>query len=875
MIGNRTALGTVPMLERDGCISALETVFAKVRVTGGQAVLIRGEAGIGKSTVIESFIASLPDETRTALALCDPLQTPRPLGAVRDLDTALSHRSRPLLDDAELFEGFLHRLQQRDHPIVLVIEDLHWVDQRSLDWIQYIARRLSQLQVLLIGSYRDDEARPDHPLRSALGAIPASRKTQITLAPLSLDAVRRLGTHNRLSAEALRDITGGNPFYLTEVLNHPADDRIVPASVADAVNARLNALPAPLCRFLETVSCCPGTIPFDQLRKMEDGPQHCDSAVARKLLVPVGSNVKFRHELARLAVYDRMQPAARRDAHAFFLDNLTAQSPEDASIDRIIHHALGAHRTDLLLSYAPRAATEAANLGAHREAAEYLALVLPNLDGQPKAFAAEMYETWAYEAGLALSINDEVIAARSQAVALWREVGDAERVGENLRWLSRLHWYRGEAETATRYIHEAIAVLDNQDASPAKAKAFALRAQFHMLQDQMAEAIEWGEKALALAAEVGEREITAHALNTIGSARMFRGDAMGEAQLRESLDISRAHGFHEQAARVYTNLSECLVEARALEAASELLEEGIAFDTAHDLDSWTYYLIGRKAHLLFEMDRYSEAITVAEDVLGRDNQTLLMRMPAIIIRARAHLRTGHPDAVQHLQDALADARKINEPQYLTTVNVALIEVAVLHLDPTVARDALDWLRKLDPDQISPRKRGEALFWSRLAGEDIAGLDCDILPAGFRLMAKGDFGNAQSAFDAEQSRYLALWSRAFTGSRKAIADADAAFRDMGVRAARAALRRHFDGVLGPLRQTVKRDSKPHPYGLTRAELKVLRHVVDGKSNSAIAGDLGRSRRTVENHVASILSKLRCRNRVDVVLRCQSEPWILPT
>lgn len=862
------------MLERDDGLKTFETLLSQVPVTGGQALFVCGDAGIGKSTLIEHALQSLPSYTRSALALCDPLQTPRPLGAVRDLEAALNRRRRPVNDDMDLFDGFLLQLQEAGQTVILVIEDLHWVDQRSLDWIQFIGRRLSQLPLLLVCSYRDDEVGPEHPLRGALAAIPPGRKTQIDLAPLTLDAVRQLSRHETLSPDELREITGGNPFYLTEVLNNAPGEQIVPRTVSDAVNARLNTLPPPLCRFLETVSCCPGSIPFEAIRGLQEGPAHCDAAVARKLLVPAGPDFKFRHELARLAVYARMQPAAARAAHEVFLDHILASStPPDEALDRLVHHASGAHRSDLLLVHAPRAADEAARLGAHKEAAAYLALVLPLLDGQPAGFAAEICETWAYEAGLSLAIDDEVIAARNRAVALWQEVGDTERVGENLRWLSRLHWYRGEADTARRYIEEAIALLDAEDASPAKAKAYALRAQFHMLQDQMPEAISWGEQALALAGEVGETEITAHALNTIGSARMFRGDATGETQLRESLAVARTHGFHEQAARVYTNLSECLVESRALEDAADLLEEGIAFDTAHDLDSWTYYLIGRKAHLLFEMDRYGDALTLAEDVLARENQTLLMKMPAMIIRARARLRLGKTGASEDLTMVLADAEKVGEPQYLAALHLALIEAAVLAHDRDRAAGSLDWLTRINPDQLSPRKRGEALFWSIVAGTPPGALASENLPEPFQRMAMQDFAGAAEAFEAEQSEYLAIWARACTGSAKAIREADAAFCRLEAKAARETLRARFTVALGKLERGTNRSAGKHPYGLTPAELKVLRHVVEGMTNAAIADHLGRSRRTVENHVATILDKLRCRNRVDVVLRCQSEPWIL--
>lgn len=862
------------LLERDDPLAICHAALTGIAHKGGHAIFVAGEAGIGKSALLECFAQGLPKDQPRAMAICDPLDTPRPMGAVRDLDAMLSEDRRLLPSERDLFDGFLRTLQGARGPVVLMIEDLHWADQRSLDWVQFIGRRLSQLPVLLIASFRDDEIDPGHALHSALGAIPAQRKTRIDLAPLSVDAIRQLGGDHPQSAADLREITGGNPFYLTEIMNHDTRLAALPVSVADAVNARLNGLSEAQCRFLETLSCCPGAIPFDWIRQLEDGPAHCDVAVQRRFLILAGDDIKFRHELLRLAVYQRLPPAACRAAHGVFLDLLLRDGTGDDMLGHVVHHATGAHRNDVLLREAPRAAAVAARLGAHREAARYLGHLLPLLPDQPADIAAELYESWAYEAGLALRIDEDVIAAREQAVSLWRKVGDTERVGENLRWLSRMHWYRGEAEIAQRYVREAIAELEGRTASPARARAYALRAQFHMLQDQMPEAITWGEEARAMAGTIGDDETFAHALNTIGSARMFRGDATGEGLLRESLAISLERGLDEQAARVYTNLSECLVEARDLQAAADLLEEGIAFDTAHDLDAWTFYLIGRKAHLFFEMDRYGDALQIAEEVLTREGQTLVMRMPALIVRARTRLRLDLPDAITTLRETLEEAGKIDEPQYLSTLHIALIEAAVLSHEPDLADEAVGWLERLGPDHLSPRKRGEAVFWSRLADRPVAALSQAPLPDPFQKAARGQFTAAADGFRAESSGYLALWSQALIATPDALRLADRGFAELGVTAARHALRRRFDIPLGSLDKAARRSAAANPYALTRAELTVLAHLVDGKSNALIAETLCRSRRTVENHVASIFSKLRCHNRVEVVLRCQSEPWILP-
>nr|WP_297772798.1 AAA family ATPase [uncultured Roseovarius sp.] len=867
------------LIERDEIIDNVRDRLDRVAESGGQIVLISGEAGIGKSSVIDAFLSRLPPSLPRAVGLCDPLHTPRPLGPVRDIFQSMFGTGLNDLEEARFFEGFVWRAGTLRDPIVLVIEDLHWADQRSLDWLNYLGRRISQLPILLIGSFRDDEVEATHALRTALGGIPASRKLQCRLAPLSLSAIRQIASGSGYSAERLNTITGGNPFFITEVLNHKQDAGVVPISVSDAVNARINALPEATRNLLELASCCPGGISLELLQDLTGGTAVTllPNATERQLLIASGRHFKFRHELARLVTYERLSPPARTDAHARIMSALLAQDAAPP-LDMIVHHARGADSPNVVLEFAPRAANIAAKLGAHREAAMHLDAALHYVDQAPPEDAAVIHECWAHEAGLARRIDDAVIGARKKAVALWQQIDRPERVGENLRWLSRMHWYRGESEMAQHYLEDAITVLENGLPSSAKARAYALRAQFFMLQDNMDEALQWARKALEIADQVGDEETRAHALNTAGSAALFRGDTQGEADLRESLEIARQHGFHIEAARVYTNLSECLIEMGALQKAEALIEEGITFDSEHDLDAWTFYLVGRKAQLRFEQDRYAEAITIAQGVLTQDDQTLLMRMPAMIVLARSKLRLNENGVRDDLDTALAGAQKIGEPQYLVPLHIAQIEAAVLAGDPALAASHIAWIEQLNRGLLSPRKHGEFLFWATLAGHDVTAHDTSNLPQGFAAVASGAFDRAYEYFDNCGAAYLAAWSLVAKGGSDAVLRADEILQTIDALPARKALRARLPNLTDPaalsvLKRGKYRDARRHPYGLTRKEQIVLQFLANGASNDAIAKDLSRSRRTVENHVSAILSKMRAKNRMEVVLRTQSEPWIL--
>ncbi len=866
------------LLERDLELKTLLAAVDGAAISGGRVALVYGEAGIGKSSLIDRLVDLVAPSHPVALGLCDPLDTPRPLGPIREIARALLGPPAGEGDETRCFDGLMGRLAAAEVPVVLVIEDLHWADERTLDWLTFLGRRIAQAAMLLVCSFRDDELDAGHPARTALGQIPAARTCRLPLAPLSLDAVRRLAPPDATAAAAaeLLAVTGGNPFFLTEVLSGATGGEAAPRSVAEALNARLNRLPGDAVELLEHAACWPGPAPRSVIEGLSGigGPAALDLALRRRLLVESGGRIGFRHELARRAVRDRMAPAARAAAHARLLATITEIDGDAADLDVVAHHALEAGDAAAVLRFAPLAAARAAGMGAHREAARHLYHALQLVDGLDVARAAELHEAWAYEAGLALAIDADVIAARLKAVDLWRRAGRPERVGENLWWLSRMHWYRGEAETAQRHLSEAIALLEHEAPSSAKAKAFALRAQFFMLQDCMEDAAAWGRRALAMAEALGDEEVRVHALNTLGSALLFRGDWAGEPLLRESLALALNLGLHEQAARVYTNLSECLIELRALDRAEALIEEGVAFDTAHDLDSWTFYLVGRKAQLRLEQDRCDEAATIARDVLGRENQTLLMKMPAMIVLARSLMRRSPREAAETLAAAREAAERIAEPQYLAAVAIAELELAALMGEAALGGAAAAWLGAIDSALLSPRKRGEALVWARLAGlGPLPGLsDAAGLPRPFALFAAGDVVGASAAFREESSTHLAGWALVAGGAAH-LAEADALLRAAGAVAARRRIRAtHGAAGLPPLERGPYRAARGHPLGLTATEQHILRLMVEGMTNAAIAAAVGRSRRTVENHVSAILSKLQAANRIEAVLRVQGEPWL---
>ena len=877
------------LVEREQPVQELLDLAKTASSGRGAIALVGGEAGIGKTTVLEEMRLRASADSTVVWGGCDALFTPRALGPIHDMAQALGQEVMQLLaagsESSQLFAAVLRYIESSREPMVLVFEDVHWADHATLDFLKYLGRRVSMLRTLLVMSFRDDEISSDHPLTQVLGELPPSCTHRIDLLPLTPEGVTALGAPSGYVDENIYQITGGNPFFVTELLACREDfHEGVPASVKDAVGSRLNRL-APVEReFLETISVIPGPVPRRILQPLfgDSGETLAMACVGRNLLMQdVNRSLRFRHELARLATLSRISASKQKDTHARVLDALLEDEQEPA-LDQLVHHAAGALDAKRVLHYAPRAAARATAVGAHREAAAHLATALKFIDEADPEIAAQLYEDWAYEAGLALRINDEVLEARRHAITLWRAIGRMDKVGENLRWLSRLHWYRGEAAEAGHFADEAVRVLENTPPSSERAMAYSLRSQLHMLNDRMDEAVEWGNRALELAARFENDEVRIHALNNVGTALIFRDKPEGIELLEESLALALQVGHHEHAARVYTNLAEYGVDFRNFELAERIIRDGISFDTQHDLDSWTHYLVGRLAQLRMEQGRLRDAETIARGVLKLDRLTLLMKLPALIVLARVRLRLGEPDAAELGAKALQDAMATDESQYIVPALTSLIEAAWLDDKPRVAAEHLERLTNVGAAQMHPWNIGEAAVWARRLDVELPDDFHTEVPAPYAAELRGDYVAAADAWDslgAPYSAALCLMQMGAEITGPIIARTIKLLEPIEARAAAMKVRK-LARALGLAKQLPRSRrghysaAKNHPLGLTKREQDILALVANGASNREIAETFARSQRTIEHHVSSVLSKLNVANRMEAMLRVQNEPWLLP-
>ncbi len=874
------------LFEREEAIKAICSAYANTQAGKGRLVVIQGEAGIGKTSLIQHVCTAIGAASDVHWGWNDPFSTPRPLGALQDilatLDSELGEMVAKGSPQDAIFASLLKRLMRLLSPTILVIEDLHWADQATLDLIRFLGRRISLLRVLVIVTIRSGELEHEHAVNKVLGDLPSA--VRLVLPALSEAAVTALAGHPE-KGEAIYRATLGNPFFVTELL---ADGMGAtgqpPASVRDAVMARWSRLPAPLRDFLDLFSLLPSgaTRAFVEALAGTAGEHLAEECLERGLLRSDEKGVLiFRHELARQATEDRLSPVVRREFHiriARVLAELPQAQTDTTLMAQRLHHLTLSGDAQAVLALGPSLAARAAAMGAHQQAANYLREAIRHVALASPDIAAQLYENWAHETFLAsVGAPEETIEAYKQAITLWRSLGRIDKVGLNLCRLARLHWRHGETDRAFHYTEQAVGELEVLPPSAELALAFSTRSQFLMLQDRFEDAIAWGRRAIELSDELGRAEIRAHALNNVGTALMITRGPDGDKLLEESLSIALDHGFHDHASRGYTNYSECLMIERAFDAADALMAEGIAFCARHDLDSATHYLLGHQAQLRMEQGRFHEAETIANRVVQKPSLPRVMRLPALSVLGRVHARLGVAGALDLLQRALEEGLSTGEPQRIIPVRLSLTELAWLRDDRSGAEAQIQALDAFRVPELSGWDLGELLVWRRRCGLPIpSGLVTDALPGPRLAELQGDEAGASRIWQLLKQPYEAALVLMHSGG-SSLPQAIAILDDLGAKPAAALARRRAQQA-GLTRGVPKAPRGPyasarrHPLGLTASEQKVLSLLVQGLSNKEIALHCSRSLRTIEHQVSSVLAKFNASNRMEVLLRVTNEPYL---
>jgi DNA-binding CsgD family transcriptional regulator/tetratricopeptide (TPR) repeat protein len=848
-------------LERDEALAALTAWSSAVRDnSAGRLVFLCGEAGVGKTLLLRHFCDQLPVEARALWGSCDPLFTPRPLGPLVDiaqvaggaLDELVRREARP----HEVADALLRELATAP-PTVVVFEDVHWADEGTLDVLRLLGRRVGATPTLLVASYRDDELERTHPLRVVLGELATSNAvSRLKLQPLSQEAVAHLAERSPVDARELFRSTAGNPFFVSEVLASGPD--AIPETVRDAVLARASRLSPRARRVLDAAAVFPQSAEIRLLEGLAgESLDSLDECVDSGMLRPESEGVAFRHELARIAVEESLPPQRRLRLHQRVLAALLDPPYGKPDAARVTHHALAAGDREAVLRFAPIAATRAASVGAHREAAALYEQALRYADPLAPDQRADLLDRRSQEC-YTTDQNAEAIEAAQAALAYRRALGDKRREGDALRWLSQILWCPGRVAECQQAGRAAVAVLEEIPPGPELARAYSNLAFICNVANSYDEAARFGRLALDLAERLDDSAIRAVALLRVGSTETGLGSHAGIETLTRGLALAQSEGLEDIVGELYNSLAGASLALRDYAGAERYLEDGIRHCSDHGLELSRLYLLAEQARFELGRARWDAATDAASAVLRVPRASTTPRIIALVVVALVRARRGDPGHATLLEEAWELAAPTGELLRIAPVAAARAETAWLEgryreMDE-ITRPALE----LAIDRQVPGVIAEAACWRRRAGIDEAPpVDA---PEPYAAQLAGDWSRAARLWTQLGCPYEAAMALADAGVEEDLRRSHEELQRLGAQPAAAIVARRLrERGARSLSRGPRPATRDNPAQLTARELEVLGLVAQGLRNAEIADLLVLSEKTVGHHVSAILRKLNVRTR----------------
>jgi DNA-binding CsgD family transcriptional regulator len=850
------------LVERDGLVGALERAHAAARGGAGSLILLGGEAGVGKTSVARRFTGELPPAA-VLWGACDPLTTPRPLGPLLDLAPEAPDRLASILaTEATPYDvvGALANAS-RDAPLVVVLEDVHWADEATLDVLRVLGRRIAAMPVLVVATYRNDELDRAHPLRAVLGELATvDGVDRLTVEPLSPGGVERLASGHDVDPVELHALTAGNPFYVTELL--AAGVTSVPETVRDVVLARVARLTHRAVAVVEAASVAPPALDAElALAVCGEAADAVDECLESGVLRATEGGVTFRHELARAAVEEALSPTRRLALHRAVLLALTDTARGTTDLARLAHHAEQAGDAEAVLRHAPAAAREATRLGAHREAAAQYDRALRFAEDLPPEERATLLE----RRSDALYLTDDQVAAidaLEEAIRHHRSAGALEREAAARGRLVSLLTCRGlmaEAEDAARQSIEVLETLPESVLLADATSAMALVSAYRGDDDAV---LRWGERTAAVARRFGATERYVGARIRLGTRELFRDGA--DTLLVQSLEEARERRLTQETAHALHNLALGWAANGDAARAAAWLEKGLAYCDGLELDLWRLALLGLRVRLELERGAWTSATSTARLILAEIRDSPEPRLQALLALALVRARRGDPETAPLLREAAAIAAGASDPGWPAAVACVSAEIAWLEGHPDGVRDATR--SSLAAASPSAWWLGELAYWRRKNGV------VDELPAGvdepWSLHLTGDWRAAALAWRARGRPYEAALALSESEDEDALRESLTELQRLEAGPlARMVTRRLRELGARSVPRGPRASTAANAARLTARQQDVLVLLAEGLRNAEIAERLFVSRRTVDHHVSAILGKLGAGSRGEAVAAAQ--------
>jgi tetratricopeptide (TPR) repeat protein len=751
-------------------LGRLEAALAEASTGAPRVVLVGGDAGVGKTRLVTEFsIRAQQHGARTLTGGCYELSAGGlpygPIvealrGMVRVLDAA-ARRERldsvlaelltllPIGEGphhspegpstgtarARLFELLLALLDQlgRVAPVVLVVEDLHWADQSTLDLLVFWLHNLRDERIMVVGTYRTDEPHGQDPLQRLIAEADRNALTQrfelsgFDRTELAEQLGGLLGTAPpAATVERILARSEGNPFFAEELLVADMEGSSgPPRGPRDLVMRRVNALSDDVRDALGVVAAAERKLSHRLLAAAYELPertllQALRVAVSHRLLVSDAETgtYSFRHELAREAIYAELLPGERMRFHAAIARAIseypTLAGGQDALVAaELAHHWHAAHDSPKALAASVVAGQAAAGIYAFSEAQRQLERALALWQRVPDAAVhagltrGELLEQ-AADSSLWAGDIDRAIALVQEALAGTDPVREAVRAGALHERLGSYLWRWGDNERSVAVYAEANRLLANQGASPERARAIAGYGRALVIAGLYSEARARSEEAVAMARTIGARQVEGYALNYLGISRTMTGDPEGGiAALRETQQIAREASSFDDLKRACANLSWALEHAGRLPEAAETVLAGLELARELHLEFTAgAILLLNAADLLFQLGRWTEM-----DELIRDAHRLeaSARFGPYLCQLRGELSMAlgqFDQADENLETARGTSPRLTDSHFLGALHACLAELACWRGRHDAARaavhDGLELLAGTEEEQLALR-----------------------------------------------------------------------------------------------------------------------------------------------------------------------------
>ena len=680
---------TLPLvIGREHELENLGALWEAASTGDGALVAVSGAAGVGKSTLLRACAAHFVGDDEQALTgYCYEFEQALPYqgiletlrahaAALRHSALAPAHRAAlaqlapdlvgaaaPPVDGSEqltadprpqLFEALWQAFLTlgRGRPLLLVIEDVHWAAESTLDWLAYVAPRLSAVPVLLAITYRTEELDPDRPLARLTRRLARAANIQtLDLRPLSRAAHHELVV--RLSglpeatvaplAEQLFLETAGNPLFLHEIvralietgqlavrdgrwtgaaIEASGDARLpLPESVRALVDARLERLMPESRTFIQIAAVAGRIFAYDIIPhaagwQEETALRALDDILARGFIEQqaLPGDFRFIHHLIQEAIYAGMSAPRRRFWHRRLAEALQQLRTDDAG--SLAYHLSRAGEDDRARVYYALAADRARQSAALEDAAAYYDAALERWPADDQAGRARLLDRLG-QCRWVLGDLAAALEAFEAARGLYAALDNQLRLGDTERAIGRVHWERSDREASLRHYHRALAILEQEPESVELARTISALSQMHMLASELAPAVAWGERALELAERLGAEDVAIHAALNVGIAlTSLHAAERGLALMHSSAARARAAGLPHDAMRAELNLGEQYFSmgrfAEAREHYDALLDEARRVRS----DFFTGIALRGLVQLLWLTGQWAEALRYRQELLG-------------------------------------------------------------------------------------------------------------------------------------------------------------------------------------------------------------------------------------------------------------------